>query len=257
MTLENNSAQHAGQLISLPMKTSLTTLTVSLFAVLTLAATTAMSAPSIYSDSTGAVEGPIVSSNPHIDITSVEVNNTASDLIFKINLAGNPVATDWGKYMVGIHTGPGGDAAGNGWVRPISMPIGMNYWIGSWVDSGNGIQLWNYTGSWTQIGGPPALPGLSISKDASSVTLSAPLASMGLGVGSVINFDVYTSGGGGGDSAIDALANPGVTVANWGDPYSSQTTDAYTIAPVPEPASCILFGFGGLILFGRVLRQRS
>ena len=53
-----------------------------------------------YLDSSG--EGSLLTSNPHLDILSVEVNNTATDLIFKFNLAGNPVATDWGKYMVAI-----------------------------------------------------------------------------------------------------------------------------------------------------------
>jgi hypothetical protein len=79
---------------------------------------------------------------------------------------------------------------------------------------------------------------------------------MGLGVGNTINFDVYTSGGGGGDSAIDALANPLQSVSDWGVPYSSQTTDAYTVQAVPEPAACVLLGFGALMMVGRVLRRR-
>ena len=86
-----------------------------------------------------------------LDITSVEVNNNATDLIFKINVAGDPVATDWGKYMIGIDSVAGGDTAGDGWARPISMPSGMDYWVGSWVDSGNGAQLWQYTGAWAPL----------------------------------------------------------------------------------------------------------
>ena len=63
-----------------------------------------------FSDATGeTIVGGIM------DITSVDVANTANQLIFTINIAGDPVATDWGKYLVGINTTGGGDTAGNGW----------------------------------------------------------------------------------------------------------------------------------------------
>src|SRR6266513_2629556 len=66
-----------------------------------------------------------------LDITSVEVNNTATDLIFKINLNGDPTAggQDWGKYTIGIDSTAGGDTTGDGWARPISMSSGMDYWV--------------------------------------------------------------------------------------------------------------------------------
>ena len=90
----------------------------------------------IYSDSTGeTIAGGIM------DITSVEVNNTATTLTFKINVAGDPVATDWGKYLIGIDSALGGDAAGNGWGRPIRMSSGMDYFVGSWTDFGNGAEI--------------------------------------------------------------------------------------------------------------------
>lgn len=97
-------------------------------------------------DATGEVVVP-GSPFPHLDISSVQVTNTATDLKFKINLVGDPVATDWGKYMVGIDSVVGGDTAGNGWGRPISMSSGMDYWLGSWVDSGNGMEVRNWTGA--------------------------------------------------------------------------------------------------------------
>src|SRR5436190_9591068 len=56
-----------------------------------------------------------------LDISSVEVNNSATLLSFKINLTGNPSTTDWGKYMISLNTTSGGDSAGNGWGRPINM----------------------------------------------------------------------------------------------------------------------------------------
>ena len=78
-----------------------------------------LTAATTYNDATG--DGALVGTGGGIlDISSVEVNNTLTDLIFKINLAGNPVATDWGKYMIGLDTTAGGDSAGNGWGRPIN-----------------------------------------------------------------------------------------------------------------------------------------
>ena len=195
-----------------------------------------------------------------LDITSVEVNNTSSDLIFKINLAGDPVATDWGKYMIGITSTTGGDPAGDGWARPIGMSSGMNYWIGSWADSGNGAELRNYTGSWglqAATYGPNA-DRISFSKDTSSVTLDVKFGDLGLAVGNSFQFDVYTSGGGGTDSAIDALANPSQSVSDWGNAYNSGAqVDTYTLTSVPEPASCVLLGLGGLVVAGRFFRRRA
>ena len=209
-----------------------------------LSAATGLSAT--YLDSTGEnIAGGI------LDITSVEVNNTATALTFKINLAGDPVATDWGKYMIGLDTVPGGDSVGNGWGRPIGMGSGMDYWVGSWVDFGSGAEIRNWTGAWNLQSATynPNPDALAISKDTSSVTVTFNFAGLGLTTGSSFFFDVYTSGGGGGDSAIDALANPAQTVAGWGDAYNSGVNVAsYTIQAVPEPALGTLLGLSLLLL---------
>ncbi|MFN3409782.1 MAG: hypothetical protein ACK45B_12350, partial [Limisphaerales bacterium] len=170
-----------------------------------------------------------------LDITSVEVGNSAFDLIFTINLAGNPVATDWGKYMIAFDTKPGGDLTGNGWGRPISMSSGMDYWVGTWVDGGNGGEVREYTGSWPIIGGP------TVSKTTTNVTISFPFALLGLSPGDTFEFDVFTSGGGGGDGAIDSLANPVQSVANWGDAYDAVLKRSYTIANVPAQTNKVTF----------------
>ncbi|MEK7782062.1 MAG: PEP-CTERM sorting domain-containing protein [Verrucomicrobiota bacterium] len=193
-----------------------------------------------------------------LDISSVEVNNTATDLIFKINLVGDPVATDWAKYVIGFDTVPGGDPAGNGWARPIGMSSGMDYWVGSWADSGNGANLYNFTGAWNFQSATygPNTDNLLVTKDASSLTVQFNFAGLGLAPGSTFLFDVYTTAGGGGDGAIDALGNPGVTIGDWGNPYDSgSAVNSYTISVVPEPTTLALLGVGASLLIGRIRRR--
>lgn len=224
-----------------------------LLVVSALASPVAFSAT--YLDAIGDTIGPGI-----LDITSVEVNNTATALSFKINLTGDPVATDWGKYMIGIDSAAGGDPAGNGWGRPIGMVSGMDYWVGSWVDFGNGAELRNWTGAWNLQSATynPNPDALAISKDASSVTLTFNFAGLGLSAGNSFAFDVYTSGGGGGDGAIDALGNPAQTIGGWAEYYNSGANVlSYTIPAVPEPTMGALLGLGGLLLLRRGTRRPS
>ena len=230
--------------------------TVIILAVAVCALGAQQTKATIYTDATG--ENFTGAGGGILDISSVEVTAGPSDLIFKINLTGDPTATDWGKYMVGIDSVAGGDTTGDGWVRPISMSSGMDYWIGSWADGGNGAEVWKYTGSWGLQNATYATPGgLAFAKDTSSVTVSYPYASLGLAPGSTIAFDVFTSGGGGTDSAVDALANPAQSISDWPNPYNSASNvDLFTI-PVPEPSTCVLVAFGGLLVAGRTFRRRS
>jgi hypothetical protein len=198
--------------------------------------------------------GEEFSNNAHLDIRSVEVTNDASNISFKINLVGDPVATNWGKYMIGISTSPGGATSGNGWNRPISMSTGMDRWVGSWVDFGTGVEIYRYNGTWererTSSDMPNPLPLPVVTHD--SVTLTLPLSALGLSAGGQqFEFDVYTSGGGGGDSANDASSNPNQSVSNWPVPYDSGTNISTYTTVVPEPAALGLISFAGVGLLSR------
>ena len=191
-----------------------------------------------YSDATSEI-GVSGAPYPHLDIKGVHVEHTSTKLVFRIDLKGSPMATTWGKYMVGIHTGPGGSTTGNPWNRPISMAQGMNYWIGGWVDSGNGAQLWAHNSGWSVHSrfndpGAPLAPNpanLELTKSEGSVTVSVDLAALGLDPGETLFFDVYTSGGGGTDGAVDALSNRVRTISAWNASYQTYSIRSlgYTI----------------------------
>jgi len=187
-----------------------------------------------------------------LDIVSLEVNNDATNISFKFTLAGDVEATDWGKYMVILDTDPGGDTVGNGWGRPISMTQGADYWIGSWVDSGNGAELYNYSGVWSRTEAtydPAPNNDISISKSGNTVTVTTLLSNMGLSAGDIVFLDAFTSGGGGGDGAVDSLGNPGVQIGDWGNPSEAHIV-TYQVK-VPEPSTIALVGLGALALIRR------
>src|SRR5215211_3651721 len=191
--------------------------------------------------------------NAHMDISSVEVTDDGSNISFKINVSAGSITSpaDWGKYQIGIDTssatGDPGSPVGNPWGRNITMANKMDAWVGSWVDGGGGFQPWTYAGgSWTQNGsGAPVISG-------NSTTITTSLASLGLSPGQTFQFDVYTSGGGGGDSANDAAANPHQSTTGWGGPYTTPADGvgaALSYTTVPEPVSAAL---AGLALMGTI-----
>jgi hypothetical protein len=218
---------------------------------LVLGAAATMAPAAVFTDATGEnFDG-----NANMDISSVEVTNTATTITFKITLNGsiaNP--NDWGKYLIGIDTsnasGDAGAPVGNPWGRNITMADKMDAFVGSWADSGGGFQPWTFSGSWTQNGsGTPTF-------GSNTTTITTTLASLGLSLNQTIEFDVYSSGGNGGDSANDASANAAQSTTGWGGPYTTPTDSGhvYTIA-IPEPAS--LGVLGGLASVAMLRRRRN
>jgi hypothetical protein len=215
-----------------------------------------LTSSAMYLDATGDIASGISTGGGTLDLVSMEVSNTASDVIFKLTVNGSLSSTDWGKFMIGISTGAGA-TSGNGWGRPINMTSngGMTHWVGSWVDNGGGSQFWNYSGSaWS---GPAGLAGFSFTSGAqSTLTYTVSMASLGVSNGSTLYFDAYSSGGGGGDSAVDALSRSDASISNWGGPFttagiasgtSASTAGGAFAYTIPAPGALALLGAASLV----------
>ena len=224
-----------------------------LVTVITVVGVNGSFAAQTYTDSSSDIGAGISDAGGTANFLSAEVSNTSTDLVFKLNLNGSVSATDWAKFMIGISTSPTGNTStGNGWARPINVQSpngGINFWIGSWVDWGGGLNMWEYTG----VAGGSGTGGLWTSRSGASlltsgtqVTITATRASLGLTSTSdvTIYFDAFSSGGNGGDAAIDALSTSSVSMANWSDTTTISSPLSYTVSGIPEPSSSLLMGLG-------------
>ena len=268
-----------------------TSFAVSVAGVIAALATTvfgAQGSTSPYSDAIGDIDPGITTAGGTLDIVGMEVSNTLTDIAFKLTVNGNVTSPDWAKYMIGIATQKtDGTLTGNGWGRPINLSfdndpfaasiVGMNHWVGSWVDGSsqkpiggselytynNGSSAWDANGKSWDGGNPYPWPYTVTAGAQSTVEWTFPLALFNLVPGNVIYFDAYSSGGGGGDTAIDSLANPNVSVTSWGETYTSFATgaggpglNAYTVSAVPEPSSMAAVGLAGAAIAGHLMRRR-
>jgi hypothetical protein len=118
----------------------------------------------------------------------------------------------------------------------------MDFWIGSWVDGTGGSELWKWNGTaWLNTSNAGLVRGTD------TLDYTIPLATLGVGDGSIVNFDFYTTGGNGGDGANDASSNPSQASSGWSAPYNSAVVSSYQVV-VPEPASIALAALSALAL---------
>lgn len=184
----------------------------------------------------------------HLDIVSVSITNDASNLYVDIQLNADLDATNWGKYALAINNGVDASDAGNGWGRNVDWNgQTITHWIATWADdggSGIGGQVWSYSGGWNLTGG---LSGADDSQHAGGHQIfSVALSDLNVSVGSVILFDVISTGGGN-DPGVDHLSRQDPSTSDWGTTSVAGQFLAYTIAPVPAPGAMALMGLGGLV----------
>ena len=176
----------------------------------------------------------------NLDITSVWVENTATDITFSVTTR---EFQSWTKYMIFLETTIGGGTGTNAWSRPIDLSgAQIDYFVGSWVDqSSNNSQFvannflgWDWASATT----------FSNVQSGNTVSWTMSLASMNLFVGSVISFDVATTGGGN-DPGVDHLSRNVLATTGWGNPSVAGAFLTYTV--VPGPGAFALLGLAGLV----------
>ena len=209
----------------------------------------------LFSDAIGDIDAGLSTGGGTLDLVSMEVSHTATDIQFKLTVNGNISSTDWGKFMVGIANNKGyGTSTSDGWARPITMSAngGMTNWLGSWVDGGGGAENRSNQTSWGLTGATynGNFGNFALAAGAqSTITYGVSIASLGMSIGDTFRFDAYSSGGGNADSAVDALANPNVAITSWGEAYDSGTSTSfsYTLTAIPAPGAIALVGLAGLV----------
>jgi hypothetical protein len=205
-------------------------------------------------------------------ISSVVVNNTASTISFTIN--STMPMSQYIFYSVQLQYGPGGDTSLiNPWTPHVGISTGENAMINTYNNAGSGGGGTAFTfggGTWTgnssvifDAGGT----GLNFA------TITVPLSSLGLSVGTTFNFDVvssYTNPGG--QAAYGALDYPSGGYIPESDNnyqpwngtsyYDSATAPnfaatTYTVVAVPEPGTGALLTLASLFLARRALRRSA
>ena len=200
----------------------------------------------------------------HLNISSVEVTNDADYVYFAISMVGDLDATTWGKYIVGLDTGrnDGDNSTDPGtWNRNVDWGRGITDFVGSWVDdggSGAGAELRSWDGSAWGLTDATYAAGTDISADDSAHSsgvqmLAISLSALGLVDGDVLEFDVFSTGGGA-DPGVDHLSRGDYSTDDWANTSLSGAFLSYTIniVPLPSSAAIALLGLGGLATIKRL-----
>lgn len=202
--------------------------------------------------------------NDHLNISSVEVTNDAEYIYFAISMVGDLDATTWGKYVVGLDTGrnAGDNSTDPGsWNRNVDWGRGITDFVGSWTDgggSGAGAELRSWDGSAWGLTDATYGAGTDVMADDAGHSsgiqmLAISLSALGLVDGDVLEFDVFSTGGGA-DPGVDHLSRGDYSTDAWANPSLSGAFLSYTIniVPIPSSAAIALLGLCGLAAVKRL-----
>ena len=205
-------------------------------------------APAALADVYYDAVGDIAVGNANLDITQVEVTNDDDNLYMTLSLNG---WEDWTKLLVFMDAGAGDTTSGtdNPWGRAISTDWDFGSFYGTFFDSGDVVQDWNWDGSGWDLTAESS-PG--VDRGAATVSYTWALSALGIGAGDTISFDVATTGGNGGDPGID-LASTSTVQPAWGAGTSQSITPlTYTLPSTPVvPGIGGIFALAGIGLVGR------
>ena len=180
----------------------------------------------------------------NLDITNVNVSNTATELNISVTTQGY---ANWTKFLIFLDVRPGG-VLSNPWGRSIDIDVQHDYehFIGSWIEEiSYNSQFWSY-GTGTSLDAQWNLDStFSNSISGNTVTWSIPLAWLGLGMGSTFYFDVATTGGSTNDPGVDHLSRMDPATPGWGTASTSGAFLSYTV--VPAPGALALVAAAGLL----------
>jgi hypothetical protein len=245
------------------MKTSV----IPVISLLTLAALPAVAQETYVG--TGVADGTTADGD---GFTSVVVNNTANNISFTLNTSA-PMAS-YIFYAIEIQQLGQGGSGYSGFANPWGPAVGISSGENALINTyGTGATPMIYSGgSWVAGSGTPYTAG---GTGTPSATITVPLSSLGLSLGSSFYFDVvssYTANNDGGpQAAYGALDNTGYLPESDGkyQPYDGSAyydsatspgsifgTAATEYTVVPEPATCVLMGMGALAMIRRSLCRK-
>jgi MYXO-CTERM domain-containing protein len=176
----------------------------------------------------------------NLDISGVGVSDDGTNITFAVTTRS---FQNWTKYMIAVDSEATAGTGTNAWGRPwdLNGPQ-IEHFIGSWVDapSSNAQNVTFRSGAWDWSN----YETFSNSVSGNTVSFTVSLASLGLSAGQSFSFDVGTSGGGGGDPAVDLLSRSDVATTGWGSPSVSGEFRTYTVTPTP--GAIALLGLAGI-----------
>ncbi len=178
----------------------------------------------------------------NLDITQVAVGQFWTGDHVELDIAVTTRGmSDWTKYLLFFDTQVGG-LASNPWNRPINTGGGVDAFVGGWIDSGGGDQYWSAGESgWNGAGGVP----IYVDWNSNTVHYMFGLAVDLAAVGTVIKFDVATSGGGSNDPGVDHLSRSDQATSGWGSASASGEFLSFTV--IPAPGAAALLAVAGLV----------